>query len=96
MLDIAHTGEVVSQVGIVEVIVEDSSSHYMDAYIHCTWAAQVDIAGAGVDADSGCMVFVFPCLPACLALPADDDRSSYRRGNAFPNRSRPAVGLGCL
>ena len=59
----------------------------------CTSAA--DIADADA-ADVDCIVLSF-CLhlAACLALPADDDRSSCRLGRFLPNRPRPGSDWSC-
>lgn len=44
--------------------------------------------------DSGCIVFSFPHLVACPALPADGGRSSpCRRGSSLPKRRRDGVRL---
>lgn len=61
------------------VVGSSSRSPCTDSYRHCTFAVE-GTAGAGAGFDSG-YTAVFSHLAACLALPADDDRSSCRRGS---------------
>lgn len=68
-----------------------SSSRHKVACSYCTSAE--DIAGADAGAGVDCMVSFVLHLAACLALPADDGRSSCRLGRLFlPNRPRLASG----
>lgn len=57
----------------VEEMVVDSNSRCTGACTHCTEVLPVDMAES-----DDYMASSFPCLVACFALPADDDRSSCR------------------
>lgn len=73
--DMGDIDEVEHQVDMVVGTVVDSS---YTAYIHHTLAQQEGTAGSG----HCCKAVSYPCLYVCLALPADDDRSSCRLGAA--------------
>lgn len=84
-VDIARIGEAFPHCGIGEPSVVDNTPHCKDSRTDCTWA--VDIAGSDYKA------FSCPNPAACLALPADDDRSSCRLGDFFQtDRVRGRVG----
>jgi hypothetical protein len=70
----AHTVAAWEHCDIAEAKVAGSSSRRRVACRYCTSA--VDTA----DADADCRASSYPHLAACLALPADDDRSSCRLG----------------
>lgn len=74
------SGELGCDIVVVEGAVGSSSrSPCTGSCRHCT-SAVGDIAGADAGFDSG-YTAVFSHPTACLALPADDDRSSCRRGS---------------
>lgn len=84
-VDIARIGEAFPHCDIGEPSVVDNTPHCKDSRMDCTWA--VDIAGSDYKA------FSCPNPAACLALPADDDRSSCRLGDFFQtDRVRGRVG----
>lgn len=73
-----HTGVVYLGCDIVGGTVEGRKARCMDSCMDCMLPA---LEGSE---DSGCNVFSSPHLAACLALPADGDRSSpCRRGILF-------------
>ena len=89
--DIARIGEAFPHCDIGEPsVVDNTPPHCKDSRTDCTCA--VDIAGSDYKASS------CPHPAACLALPADDDRSSCRLGDFFQtDRARGRVGAarGC-
>jgi hypothetical protein len=57
-----------------------SSWRHMVACMYCTSAEGIAAVAVAVDADADCTASSYSHPAACLALPADDDRSSCRLG----------------
>lgn len=88
--DMGYTVELCRDYGTVEEMVVDNSSRCTGACTHCTEVPLLDMAES-----DDYKVFSFPYPVACLALPADDDRSSCRLANVyyFPNLPPSRFGL---
>lgn len=99
-LDILHMGCTGSEAcrccstGEAEAVVDSM----VDCSMHYTFAvAAADVVdNAGCAGRAGCIVVGVCCHDASLALPADDDCSSCRRGGILPNRLGLSRRPGCL
>ena len=71
-----------------------SSWRHMVECMYCTSAEGI---AAAADADADCKASSYSHPAACLALPADDDRSSCRLGRlCFQTDPRPGSGWRCV